>query len=399
MFRLKKLDIHGFKSFVDKVTVTLPSRITAIVGPNGSGKSNICDAVQWVLGEQRASVLRGTTMDDVIFNGSARRRPMGLAEVTLTLEARGDHWKETGGEVVITRRVHRDGESDYLLNGKRSRLKDIQEILMGTGLGVRAYSIIEQQKIDLILSTKPQDRRRLIEEASGISKYKMRKRQAELKLEETRSNLLRLTDIVSEIERTCTSLKRQAGRAARWKEQADVLAALKKKLSRLRADRLTDALVAAEATLLAANEREAAAMADLVARDAEATDDRRRADEDERQGRALSEALAKAREALLAAEAAVATAEKDVDEGRARQQLLIAQQREAESDHVRSAEESARGQELLEEVDRSLGTAEEKAREAAQASRRPSARKATPTPVARPRAASSPGGGTAPPTP
>src|SRR5512140_145094 len=247
MFRLKKLEILGFKSFVDKTSLTLPGRITAIVGPNGSGKSNIVDSVQWVLGEQSARVLRGNTMEDVIFNGSARRRPLGMAEVSLTLESRGGvHWAETGGEVTITRRVARDGESDYILNGKRARLKDVQDLLFGTGLGVRAYSIIEQQKIDLILSTKPHERRRLIEEAAGISKYKIRKRQAELKLEETRANLLRLSDIVSEIERNCTSLKRQASRAARWKEQADILAGLKRTLLRLRSDRLTTALAETE---------------------------------------------------------------------------------------------------------------------------------------------------------
>ena len=250
MFRLKKLEILGFKSFVEKTSITLPGRITAIVGPNGSGKSNIVDAVQWVLGEQSARVLRGNTMEDVIFNGSARRRPLGMAEVSLTLESRGGvHWSDTGGEVTITRRVTRDGESDYILNGKRARLKDVQDLLLGTGLGVRAYSIIEQQKIDLILSTKPQDRRRLIEEAAGISKYKIRKRQAEVKLEETRANLLRLSDLVSEVERTCTSLKRQASRAARWKEQADVLTDRKRTLTRLRADRLSSALGEAERTM------------------------------------------------------------------------------------------------------------------------------------------------------
>ncbi|HQR68731.1 MAG TPA: AAA family ATPase, partial [Thermoanaerobaculia bacterium] len=225
MFRLKKLDIQGFKSFVDRTALTLPGRITAIVGPNGSGKSNIADAVQWVLGEQSAKSLRGTTMEDVIFHGAARRKAIGMAEVTLTLESRGgDQWAETGGEVTIARRVTRDGESDYVLNGRKCRLRDVQDLLLGTGLGVRAYSIIEQQKIELILSTKPQDRRRLIEEAAGVSKYKIRKRQAELKLEETRANLLRLSDIVGEIERTCASLKRQASRAARWKEQAEILA-------------------------------------------------------------------------------------------------------------------------------------------------------------------------------
>ncbi|HQR47444.1 MAG TPA: AAA family ATPase, partial [Thermoanaerobaculia bacterium] len=263
MFRLKKLDIQGFKSFVDRTALTLPGRITAIVGPNGSGKSNIADAVQWVLGEQSAKSLRGTTMEDVIFHGAARRKAIGMAEVTLTLESRGgDQWAETGGEVTIARRVTRDGESDYVLNGRKCRLRDVQDLLLGTGLGVRAYSIIEQQKIELILSTKPQDRRRLIEEAAGVSKYKIRKRQAELKLEETRANLLRLSDIVGEIERTCASLKRQASRAARWKEQAEILAGRKKLLSRLKADHLATGLAAADAALREATDAEAAALAE-----------------------------------------------------------------------------------------------------------------------------------------
>src|SRR5215470_8123337 len=268
MFRLKKLEIQGFKSFVDRTSLTLPSRITAIVGPNGSGKSNICDAVQWVLGEQSARNLRGTTMEDVIFNGSAKRRPLGMAEVSLTLEARGDQWQETGGEITLTRRVMRDGESDYILNGKRSRLKDLQDLLLGTGLGVRAYSIIEQQKIDLILSTKPQDRRRLIEEAAGVSKYKIRKRQAEVKLEETRANLLRLTDIVSEIDRSCTSLKRQASRAARWKVESEAAHAAKSRLLRVRGERLQGALDAAGSAHHAALEAEGSALAGAARADA-----------------------------------------------------------------------------------------------------------------------------------
>ncbi len=358
MFRLKRLEIQGFKSFVDKTSVTLPSRITAIVGPNGSGKSNICDAVQWVLGEQSAKSLRGTTMEDVIFNGAARRRPLGMAEVALTLESRGgDQWAETGGEVVITRRVTRDGESDYILNGKRSRLKDVQEILLGTGLGVRAYSIIEQQKIDLILSTKPQDRRRLIEEAAGVSKYKIRKRQAEVKLEETRGNLLRLTDIVSEIERTCTSLKRQASRAARWKEQADLLSGQKKKLARLRADRLQTGFAAGQAALETATDAEGASLADLARLEAEVTEARRVADEDERSVREAGDALARARETLLAAEAAVAAAAREAEEAAARQELLEAQRRESESDHGRFVEEAGRTMKAREEAEAALAEA------------------------------------------
>jgi chromosome segregation protein len=367
MFRLKKLDIQGFKSFVDRTSVTLPTRITAIVGPNGSGKSNICDAVQWVLGEQSAKSLRGTTMEDVIFNGAARRRPLGMAEVTITLESRaGDQWAETGGEVTIARRVTRDGESDYILNGKRSRLKDVQEILLGTGLGVRAYSIIEQQKIDLILSTKPQDRRRLIEEAAGVSKYKIRKRQAEVKLEETRGNLLRLTDIVSEIDRTCASLKRQASRAARWKEQADVLAVQKRRLARLRADRLLAGFSEGGVALAAATDAEAAALADLGRLEADLAEARRLADEDERAVRVAGDAFARAREALLAAEAAAAAAAREAEEAAARLKLLEGQKKETGADHVRFVEEAGRGEKAREEAVASLAKSDEAAKAAGQ---------------------------------
>jgi chromosome segregation protein len=362
MFRLKKLEIQGFKSFVDRTALTLPGRITAIVGPNGSGKSNIADAVQWVLGEQSARLLRGTTMEDVIFHGAARRRPIGLAEVSLTLESRGgDQWAETGGEVTIARRVTRDGESDYVLNGRRCRLRDVQDLLLGTGLGVRAYSIIEQQKIELILSTKPQDRRRLIEEAAGVSKYKVRKRQAELKLEETRANLLRLTDIVGEIERTCASLKRQASRAARWKEQAEVLSGLKKRLLRLRADRLAAALAGAEEALRSATDAEAAALAESGRLAAALATARRLADEDETRRRALAEEVSRERENLLSAEAAVAAAEREVEEAAARRRLLESQRDEARADHLRAVEESGLAEAARTAIDAELSGAEERA--------------------------------------
>lgn len=368
MFRLKKLEIQGFKSFVDRTALTLPGRITAIVGPNGSGKSNIADAVQWVLGEQSARILRGTTMEDVIFHGAARRKPIGLAEVSLTLESRGgDHWAETGGEVTIARRVTRDGESDYVLNGRKCRLRDVQDFLLGTGLGVRAYSIIEQQKIELILSTKPQDRRRLIEEAAGVSKYKVRKRQAEVKLEETRGNLLRLTDIVGEIERNCASLKRQASRAARWKEQAEVLSGVRKKLSRLRADRLSAGLAEAETALRAATDAEGAALADAGRLGAALAGARQLADEDEAHRRELTEKLARAREALFAAEATVAAAAREAEEAAARRQLLESQRAEAQADHLRAVEESGRAEVARSAVDAELAGAEQRAGDAAAA--------------------------------
>ncbi len=289
MLKLQRVEILGFKSFYEKVDLAFPGAVTAVVGPNGCGKSNICDAVAWALGEQSARLLRGERMDDVIFNGSAARRPLGMAEVTVTLSATGNgNGNGNGGgsepELLrIGRRVYREGHGEYFLNDKQVRLKDIQDRLLGTGLGVRAYSVIEQGRIDQVLSTKPQDRRRLIEEAAGITRYKLKKRLAEAKLEETRGNLLRISDIVAEIERNCSSLKRQASRAARYKEKSEALRQRKASLARVRHDSLlaaaqeagklheerqdgeakaAAALARAEAELASARQAEAAAVAE-----------------------------------------------------------------------------------------------------------------------------------------
>src|SRR5512143_2864543 len=261
MFKLKRVEILGFKSFYEKVDLAFPGSVTAVVGPNGCGKSNISDAVAWALGEQSARVLRGEKMDDVIFNGSAKRRPLGMAEVVLTLSAtNGDSERgDAQGELRVGRRVYRDGEGEYFLNDKQVRLKDIQDRLLGTGLGVRAYSVIEQGRIDQVLSTKPQDRRRLIEEAAGITRYKLKKRLAEAKLEETRGNLLRISDILTEIERNVASLKRQASRAARYKEKSEALRTRRGWLARARHDRLLAA--AAECETVAKRCRDAEAQA------------------------------------------------------------------------------------------------------------------------------------------
>jgi len=257
MFRLDKLEIHGFKSFYDAAQLSFPSPMTAVVGPNGCGKSNICDAIIWVLGENRASHIRGETMDDVIFQGSARRRPLSMGEVTLTLATvNGDsnHPASDDGRITINRRVFRTGESEFRLNGKRVRLKDISDILMDTGLGIRNYSVMEQGKIDLILSNKPQDRRRLIEEAAGITKYKTKRRAAELKLEETQQNLLRIDDTLAEVTRNLNSLKRQAGKARRHKELSEQLSTAKRALYKGR-------IVAAQAEQSAADDGVAASQA------------------------------------------------------------------------------------------------------------------------------------------
>jgi len=257
MLRIEKLEINGFKSFYDPAHLTFPAAMTAVVGPNGCGKSNICDALIWVLGENRASHIRGETMDDVIFQGSARRRALSMGEVTLTLGAtNGDsnHPAADDGRITINRRVFRTGESEFRLNGKRVRLKDISDILMDTGLGIRNYSVMEQGKIDLILSNKPQDRRKLIEEAAGITKYKTKRRAAELKLEETQQNLLRIDDTLGEVTRNLNSLKRQASKARRHRELIEQLSTAKRALYKGR-------IVAADAEQSAAGEGVAAAQA------------------------------------------------------------------------------------------------------------------------------------------
>src|SRR5215212_937170 len=258
MLRLEKLDIHGFKSFYDPAHLAFPAALTAVVGPNGCGKSNICDAIIWVLGENRASHIRGETMEDVIFQGSARRRALSMGEVTLTLKSDNGHPAADDGMITLHRRVFRTGESEFRLNGKRVRMKDISDILMDTGLGIRNYSVMEQGKIDLILSNKPQDRRKLIEEAAGITKYKTKRRAAELKLEETQQNLLRIDDTLSEVTRNLNSLKRQASKARRHKELADQLSLAKRSLYKGR-------IVAAQIEEEAAN----AGLADAQARESE----------------------------------------------------------------------------------------------------------------------------------
>lgn len=214
--RLERVDIIGFKSFGERTELSFHEGVTAIVGPNGCGKSNISDAIGWALGEQSAKSLRGQTMEDLIFNGSERRAPVGFAEVNLRLSQINGNGSDLR-EAVVTRRLYRSGESEYLLDGSPCRLRDIVELFMDTGMGTKAYSIMEQGKIGLILSSKPSDRRGVIEEAAGITKYKARRRSAEVKLQAAQQNLLRVNDIVYEVERQMSALKRQAGKARRYK--------------------------------------------------------------------------------------------------------------------------------------------------------------------------------------
>jgi chromosome segregation protein len=306
--RLERLEINGFKSFSDRSELAFDKGVTAIVGPNGCGKSNVADAITWVMGEQSAKSLRGDRMEDVIFSGSDARKPTAAAEVRLRLSgvlkalegaAFGDdngagsnghdhgngngHAHASGNgnghgnghgaadviesiarQVEVTRRLYRSGESEYLIDGQICRLRDVHELLMDTGLGAKAYAIIEQGKIGLILSSRPTDRRQLIEEAAGVTKYKARRRAAELKLEAAQQNLTRIDDIVFEVEKQRGTLKRQASKARRYKKLRDELRRLEKVLFARKYRQLAEIIESARARLGDAREREAVAAARLA---------------------------------------------------------------------------------------------------------------------------------------
>src|SRR5688572_17504445 len=301
--RLERLEISGFKSFSDRSELAFDEGVTAIVGPNGCGKSNVADAITWVLGEQSAKSLRGEKMEDVIFNGSDGRKPGATAEVRLRLSGLPSPSPEGPGadvalrefqppsngngnghngnglgngnghhldrleelaraftrDVEVTRRLYRSGESEYLIDGEVCRLRDVHELMMDTGLGAKAYAIIEQGKIGMILSSRPTDRRQLIEEAAGITKYKSRRRSAELKLEAAQQNLTRIDDIVFEVEKQRGTLKRQAAKARRYKRLRDELRRWEKVLFARRYRDLARSIEGARARLAEVREREAAA--------------------------------------------------------------------------------------------------------------------------------------------
>jgi chromosome segregation protein len=310
--RLERLEINGFKSFSDRSELAFDKGVTAIVGPNGCGKSNVADAITWVMGEQSAKSLRGEKMEDVIFSGSDARKPTAAAEVRLRFSGfvktvsgpafpvetgaahnagerhrhangnghAGGHGVETGQsgngheplpvdeiiqsvarEIEVTRRLYRSGESEYLIDGHVSRLRDVHDLLMDTGLGAKAYAIIEQGKIGMILSTRPTDRRQLIEEAAGVTKYKSRRRAAELKLEAAQQNLTRIDDIVFEVEKQRGTLKRQAGKARRYQKLRDEMRRWEKVLFARKYRQLAETIESARARLTDAREREAVAAA------------------------------------------------------------------------------------------------------------------------------------------
>src|SRR5690348_14566279 len=246
---LKRLELVGFKSFADKTPFDFAPGITGIVGPNGSGKSNIVDSVRWVLGEQSAKSLRGGEMADVIFNGSASRRSLGLAEVTMTFDNSRRALATPAEEVQITRRVYRGGEGEYLINNQVCRLKDIKDLFLGSGAGADAYCIIEQGRVEVLLQASTRERRTIFEEAAGISRFKARKTETLRRLERVDQNVQRLRDIIDEVEKQLRSVKLQAAKAQRYQEYSSRLRELRVALGLDEYHQLTQKLQAEQGVL------------------------------------------------------------------------------------------------------------------------------------------------------
>jgi chromosome segregation protein len=364
--RLQRLEINGFKSFSDRSELAFDQGVTAIVGPNGCGKSNVADAITWVMGEQSAKSLRGDKMEDVIFNGSDARKPTAAAEVRLRFSGflnghtgnghdrangnghgNGHHGdvadiaediiESVAREIEVTRRLYRSGESEYLIDGQVCRLRDVHDLLMDTGLGAKAYAIIEQGKIGMILSTRPTDRRQLIEEAAGVTKYKARRRAAELKLEAAQQNLTRIDDIVFEVEKQRGALKRQAAKARRYQRLRDELRRWEKVLFARKYRQLAETIESARARLGEAREREAVAAARVA--EVEADLGRVRIELVEAESRAT-----KTREAAHAFELAINRQQQQIAFDREQVQSLTARTNAmaAELDALESRREPAR---------------------------------------------------------
>ncbi|GAB4452947.1 MAG: chromosome segregation protein SMC [Armatimonadaceae bacterium] len=338
--RLKRLTLHGFKTFADKTVVEFVPGVTAIVGPNGSGKSNILDAVTWVLGEQKASSLRATRAADVIFAGSARRKPMGMAEVSLTVDNEDGFLPLQFSEVTITRRIYRSGEGEYFINKAPCRLRDITDLFLDTGVGRGAYAIVNQSEIDAILSARPEDRRALFEEAAGIKKYRVKKQEAQRKLESTEQNLTRLYDIARELEGSLAPLEAQAITARRYQE-------------------LTDRLREVEVGQLAADYKRHSDELDEL---------RRQAADFEREAATMHAEAERLEASAQELGNRVAEAESEMDTARLLQQRAMAEAERIEGRIALSAERRASARRTVETVEQDLARlAEEKARFSAEA--------------------------------
>jgi chromosome segregation protein len=357
--RIKSLELNGFKSFVDKTTVSFKPGITAVVGPNGCGKSNVVDAMRWAMGEQSPRRLRGKGMDDVIFAGSEGRSPVGMAEVILTFDN-----SDGGGppafsaytEIQVARRIYRTGESEYLLNRTPCRLRDVHDFFRDSGVGTKGYTIVEQGRISEIVSAKPEERRILIEEAAGIGKYKARRREAESKLRSTEQNLLRVTDILSEIRRQISSIERQARKAARYKRLRETSRVLDLSLAADDRNELLTAMEEARRRHQTLCDEVTAIEAKLAEREAATAEKRIELAECER-------VLSRGSEALLALRSEIKEAEGRIEYGRREREALaetIAARREELGqlrEQLDSQEiEAARSRDELGAVERAVAT-------------------------------------------
>src|SRR5438093_10213064 len=365
--RIKQIELIGFKSFMERTILELPPGVTAIVGPNGCGKSNVVDAIRWVLGEQSPKHLRGAAMEDVIFAGNAENGPLGMAEVAMLLErdeaelvapAAGEVDDGGGGlpaelatasEILVSRRYFRSGESEYFINRAPCRLKDITELFLGTGVGTKAYAIIEQGRVDQLINAKPEELRLFIEEAAGTTRFRSRKVAAERKMERTRENLLRVQDILRELERQMASLERQARRAEEYHRIKQELRELDLRVMAVR-QRSWSAEVGTLGERLAALQAEEAAAAEAIRRSRGASDEAHAA-------RATNEERLRAVEGELAAERLAAAEAQARSEGLAERGRELAaraaeSRSEAERIAVRLAELAREPAALRAEVDR-----------------------------------------------
>ncbi len=349
---LRQIELIGFKTFAERTRLEFGPGMTAIVGPNGCGKSNIVDAVRWVLGEQSAKALRGSRMEDCIFNGTDSHKPMGIAEVSITL---ADCEKTLGieyDEVTITRRVLRSGEGQYFINRAPCRLKDIQRLFMDTGVGTNAYSILEQGRIDMVLSSRPEDRRFIFEEASGITRFKADKKEAIRKLEHTEANLQRLADIIREVKRQIISLQRQAGKARRYKAMRQRLRSLDIHITRRRLKEIDAQISSLETRMTALREQEDALKEDIRA--GEEADSRLRAEIDD-----LENQLASAMESRAQANADLQHTRQVLELNEERIQELVSVSERDQRDARQAEERLAQARTNLEETGSRIAAAEE----------------------------------------
>jgi chromosome segregation protein len=292
--KLKSLEMTGFKSFVDRLHLSFPEGVTTIVGPNGCGKSNIVDAILWAIGERSAKHLRGKLMEDVIFGGTDGRKPLGMAEVSLTFSSEDGLAPleyQQYSEITITRRLFRSGESEFLINRTPCRLRDIIDLFLDTGIGVNGYSIVEQGRVEHLINANPQDRRFLIEEAGGIAKYKERKRLALMKMDATQQNLLRIQDIISEVKRQIVTLERQVKRAEEYKAMRKEIREIELRFALQEYGELSEKGEAARGYLKALREREAVISAQMTEREASVEGMRLRSLEEEERLRTLQQEI------------------------------------------------------------------------------------------------------------